>query len=119
MEGRIFCKKFLPLWLKPTAMIMSITDAITAQIESAQQGDVFFVSDFAKSGNDVFISRILSELVDKGKLDRLAIGIYYKPQSTDFGLLKPSVDQIVKAIARRDHAQISAEIGRASCRERV
>ncbi|PDP76213.1 hypothetical protein CLI76_11165 [Porphyromonas gingivalis] len=44
---------------------MSITDAITAQIESAQQGDVFFVSDFAKSGNDVFISRVLSELISQ------------------------------------------------------
>ena len=71
MKGRIFCKKFLPLWLKPTAMIMSITDAITAQIERAQQGDVFFVSDFAKSRNDVFISRVLSEPMPLMNFQRL------------------------------------------------
>jgi len=29
------------LWLKPTAMIISITNAITAQIESARQGNLF------------------------------------------------------------------------------
>lgn len=67
---------------------------------------MFFVSDFAKGGNDVFISRLLSEFAEKGFLCRLAKGIYYKPIQTRFGLLYPEVGDLVKAIARRDTAQV-------------
>jgi len=67
---------------------------------------LFFVSDFAKTGNDVFISRVLSEFADKGLLCRLAKGVYYKPIETRYGILYPDVADIVKAIARRDNAQV-------------
>ena len=67
---------------------------------------MFFVSDFAKTGNDVFISRVLSEFADKGLLCRLAKGVYYKPIETRYGILYPDVVDIVKAIARRDNAQV-------------
>lgn len=85
---------------------MRIIDEIEHQIQLSGAGTLFFVSDFAKTGNDVFISRLLSEFAEKGVLCRLAKGIYYKPIQTRFGILYPEVGDLVKAIARRDNAQV-------------
>ena len=85
---------------------MSIEDKIRNQIKSDEAGTLYFISDFAEHGNDVFISRVLSECVSDGLLLRIANGIYCKPIETRFGPLFPSVEELVKAIARRDNAQI-------------
>lgn len=85
---------------------MSIEDKIRNQVKSDEAGTLYFISDFAEHGNDVFISRVLSECVSDGLLLRIANGIYCKPIETRFGPLFPSVEELVKAIARRDNAQI-------------
>lgn len=85
---------------------MCIAEKIREQVKLDKSGMVYFISDFAQHGNDVFISRLLSECVDDGLLIRIANGIYYKPVETKFGVLFPSVDELIKAIARRDNAQI-------------
>lgn len=85
---------------------MRIVDNIERQIRQSEAGSLFFVSDFATSGNDVFISRLLSGFVTAGLLCRLSVGIYYKPVMTRLGVLYPEVSEIVKAISRRDNAQI-------------
>ena len=85
---------------------MCIAENIRAQIKQDKPGTVYFISDFAQHGNDVFISRLLSECVNDGLLLRIANGIYYKPIETRFGVLYPSVEELIKAIARRDNAQI-------------
>lgn len=85
---------------------MSIEDKIRSRIKVDGAGTVYFISDFAQHGNDVFISRLLSECVEDGLLLRIANGIYYKPIETKFGVLYPSVEELVKAIARRDNAQV-------------
>ena len=85
---------------------MSIEDKIRNQIRKDEVGMLYFISDFAEHGNDVFISRVLSECVNDGLLLRIANGIYCKPIETRFGPLFPSVEELVRAIARRDNAQI-------------
>lgn len=85
---------------------MCIAEKIREQVKQDKPGTVYFISDFAQHGNDVFISRLLSECVNDGLLIRIASGIYYKPVETKFGVLFPSVDELIKAIARRDNAQI-------------
>lgn len=85
---------------------MRIVDEIELNIQHSEAGALFFVTDFATGGNDVFISRLLSEFAEKGLLCRLAKGIYYKPVVTKFGVLMPDVQELVKAIARRDNAQV-------------
>lgn len=85
---------------------MSIKGNIRKRISQAEGNEIFFVSDFSTDGNDVFISRLLSECVADGLIERLGNGIFYKPIKTKFGNLTPSVDAIVKAIARRDKAEV-------------
>ncbi len=85
---------------------MCIAKKIRKQIKRNKPGTVYFISDFAQHGNDVFISRLLSECVNDGLLLRIVNGIYYKPVETKFGVLYPSVKELVDAIARRDNAQI-------------
>ena len=80
---------------------MRIVDEIELKIKESKAGVLFFVTDFATGGNDVFISRLLSEFAEKGLLCRLSKGIYYKPVMTKFGVLMPNVQELVKAIARR------------------
>lgn len=86
--------------------MISIRTKIQKRIQKSKEGTLFFISDFAEHGNDVFISRLLSEFVSDGTLCRLANGIYYKPILTKFGILYPDVEQLAKAIADRDAAQI-------------
>ena len=56
---------------------MRIVDEIELKIKESKAGVLFFVTDFATGGNDVFISRLLSEFAEKGLLCRLSKGIYY------------------------------------------
>lgn len=85
---------------------MNIKDQIRKRIETADGEEIFFISDFAHDGNDVFISRVLSELVAEGLVARIGNGVFYKPVKTRFGDLAPGYETIVKAIARRDKAEI-------------
>ena len=87
--------------------MMNSIDTIIQRIKSSNNGTIFFVADFAKDGNDKYISRLLSkDLVAKGLLMKIANGIYFKPEVTRFGVLQPSIDKIAHAIAKRDRAQI-------------
>ncbi|MCF0212596.1 MAG: hypothetical protein HUK17_06865 [Bacteroidales bacterium] len=85
---------------------MCTKDNIRKRVLEGDDDEVYFISDFTTNGNDAFISRVLSELVNEGVLDRLGLGIYFRPIQTKFGILKPSIDSVTHAIARRDHAQI-------------
>lgn len=86
---------------------MDKTSIITKRIEGSENGSIFFVTDFTTDGNDKYISRVLSQdMVAKGLLMKIATGIYFKPEVTRFGVLKPSVDKVAHAIAKRDGVQI-------------
>ena len=58
-EVEIIAKK---LYLRP----MRIVDEIEIKIKESEAGALFFVTDFANGGNDVFISRLLSEFAEQG-----------------------------------------------------
>ena len=86
---------------------MNKIDKITRRIKRSENGTIFFVTDFAEDGNDKYISRLLSQdLVSKGLLMKIANGIYFKPETTRFGVLQPSIDKVAHSIAKRDGAQI-------------
>ena len=80
---------------------------ITKRIEKMHEGQILFISDFSDlNGNEKVVSRALSAEEKKGNIVRLAKGMYLRPKTTRFGIVYPSVDEMVKAIAHRDKSKV-------------
>lgn len=75
------------------------------RIEALPEDTVLFRSDFPEYHSE-FVGGTLAELTQEGFLVKLAQGIYAKPRRSRFGLVLPSVDKIVQAIAARDNAEV-------------
>ena len=80
---------------------------LATRINNLKEGQILFVSDLTDIyDSEKVASRALSVEEKKGSLIRLANGIYLRPKITRFGPLYPSVDEMVKAIAKRDKADV-------------
>ena len=75
------------------------------KISSLPDGSILFRSDYPEYHSE-FVGSTLAELTDDGILSKIAQGIYVKPTKSRFGLVFPSVEKVVQAIAARDNAQI-------------
>ena len=75
------------------------------RIEALPEDSVLFRSDFPEYHSE-FVGETLAELTQEGLLVKLAHGIYAKPRWSRFGVVLPSVDKIVQAIAARDNAEV-------------
>ena len=75
------------------------------RIEAMPEDCILFRSDFPEYHTE-FVGSILSELTTKGMLVKIAHGIYAKPRRSKFGVVLPSVDKVVQAIAARDNAEV-------------
>ena len=82
-------------------------DGITLRqrIEAMPEDCILFRSDFPEYHTE-FAGSILSELTTEGMLVKIAHGIYAKPRRSKFGVVLPSVDKVVQAIATRDNAKV-------------
>ena len=82
-------------------------DGITLRqrIEAMPEDCILFRSDFPEYHTE-FVGSILSELTTEGMLVKIAHGIYAKPRRSKFGVVLPSVDKVVQAIATRDNAEV-------------
>jgi hypothetical protein len=82
-------------------------DGITLRqrIEAMSEDCILFRSDFPKYHTE-FVGSVLSELTTEGMLVKIAHGIYAKPRRSKFGVVLPSVDKVVQAIATRDNAEV-------------
>ena len=82
-------------------------DGITLRqrIEAMPEDCILFRSDFPEYHTE-FVGSILSELTTEGILVKIAHGIYTKPRKSKFGVVLPSVDKVVQAIATRDNAEV-------------
>lgn len=82
---------------------------LIARLKKAGRGKVFFSDYFADLATSVNIRKAIESLTGKGEIVRVARGIYCYPRiDTVYGLgvIYPSVDEIVAAIAKRDHMKI-------------
>jgi hypothetical protein len=85
----------------------SIEKQILKRIKKAGRGMLFFAEDFVKTGSPKAVNKSLERLAAKGELIRAARGIYLRPKVDPvIGQLTPPVEDIAKAIARRDRARI-------------
>ncbi|MDD2954219.1 MAG: DUF6088 family protein [Parabacteroides sp.] len=74
------------------------------RIIAMPEDSILFRSDFPEYHIE-FVGSILAELTTEGILVKIAQGIYAKPRKSRFGMVLPSVDKIVQAIAARDNAE--------------
>ncbi|MDR1153244.1 MAG: BREX system Lon protease-like protein BrxL [Bacteroidales bacterium] len=80
---------------------------IIAKIKKARRGSLFFANDFIAFGSVKTVSKALERLVKSGEITRVAAGIFVRPQKDNIiGEVMPDIEDIVKAIARRDKARI-------------
>ena len=80
---------------------------ILAKIRKAKGGSLFFIDDFLRFANSKTIGKALERLVDRGKITRVARGIYARLEKDPIlEPVKPSIEAIAKAIAKRDKARI-------------
>ena len=88
-------------------MTQSTDNKLIEHLKYRQKGKIYFSDDFTSIANADSIRKSLSVLVKKGILIRLTQGIYLYPKvDAEFGVLYPSVDDVSKAIAKRDKARI-------------
>lgn len=83
-----------------------ISKEIRNRIEQSGEGQLYVVGDFADLNNDALVTRVLSRLEKDKFLIRLSQGVYLYPNQNRFGVHKPSIDLIAKAIAEKDKARI-------------
>lgn len=81
------------------------TNTLRSRIETMPEDSILFRSDFPEYHSE-FVGGTLAELTREGMLVKLAQGIYAKPRKSRFGVVFPSVEKIVQAIASRDNAEI-------------
>ena len=70
-------------------------------------GVLFFTESFIAYGNTEAVKKALQRLTNAGELQRVAPGIYVRPQTDSIvGKVTPGIEAIAKAIAKRDRARI-------------
>lgn len=84
---------------------MEQKQTIIDKINRSKKGTLFLPDGFLPISTR-YAANVLAELEKEGKLVRVAFGIYVKPRQTRFGLVMPTMDEIAKAIAKRDASQI-------------
>ncbi|MDR9416569.1 MAG: DUF6088 family protein [Gracilimonas sp.] len=87
--------------------MQTIEEQILNKIKNYNRGKIFFPDHFYQFGSEDAVHKALSRLEEDGKLERLGHGIYlYPKQDPQLGVLKPGLDKIAEAIAKRDKAKI-------------
>ncbi|AYD46465.1 DUF6088 family protein [Arachidicoccus soli] len=85
----------------------SISNTIERRIDTQKQGSIIVQTDFRGEGSATAINMTLSRLAEKGKIRRLAHGIYYKPKNDPlFGELLPSPEDVAETIAQKERIRI-------------
>lgn len=86
---------------------MTISKKIEKRIHEHGTGWVFSPTDFLDLGSPHSVGMVLTRMVRGETIRRLARGLYDFPRKHEqLGLLSPSVDMVVEAVARRDGVRL-------------
>lgn len=89
-------------------MALNIENQIFRKMTKAGRGVPFFAENFSSYGSPAAIRKALDRLVEAGKVSRVARGIYMRQKFSEvIGTITPGIDELAKAIARRDRARIA------------
>ena len=91
--------------------MQSVENKIENEIKKSKRGKIFFQDDFATFGTPGAVRLALSRIEKKGLLVRVAHGIYSYPRINKIEWIEdkyilPSIDEIARAIAKRDKIRI-------------
>jgi hypothetical protein len=87
--------------------IMATQTDIEMAISRRKKGELVFPTAFRGLGTEAAIKKALSRLVEKGKLERLAHGIYFIPMIDPLlGVLYPSAEEVAALLAKKERVQI-------------
>jgi predicted transcriptional regulator of viral defense system len=87
--------------------MQSINNQIESEIKKKRKGKIFFADEFKKFGSEEVVRITLFRLCNKGLIVRLSAGIYIYPKiSKLIGVVYPSIEEVVKQIARREKSRI-------------
>lgn len=85
----------------------TIQDKIEKKIGKKREINLIFPGEFRGMASDDAIRQAMSRLTKKGILKRLASGIYYLPETDPIlGEIRPSVDDVVSCIAKKERIRI-------------
>jgi hypothetical protein len=88
-------------------MIQSIELQVLKKIKRNPRGTLFFVENFGNISNTKSVNKALERLVNSHEIERVAQGIYVRSVIDNYiGKVLPSIEEIAKAIAKRDRATI-------------
>lgn len=81
---------------------------ISKRIARAKRGTLFFTGDFMTYGKPASVRRALRRLTQAGKFSTIDGRIYYRPKiDSVIGPLTPTIEEIVKVIAKRKGFRIA------------
>lgn len=88
-------------------MSESIDDKVLTKIKKAKGGSLFFIDDFLQFGSAKAVGKALERLVEREQISRVARGIYSRlVKDPILGPIRPGLEKIAQAIAKRDKARI-------------
>lgn len=88
-------------------MILNTELQILKRISKARRGVLFFTENFVRFGTPDAVRQALGRLVKRGELDRVTTGIYVRSEYDPvIGKITPGIEDIARAIAKRDKARI-------------
>lgn len=88
-------------------MAETIENNIFKKMSQNRRGKIFFANDFTALGKYKACSKALERLANQEKIMRVSRGIYTIPQTSQFfGKVAPPVDDVIRAIIKRDNAKI-------------
>ena len=82
----------------------STHNLIAKKINNRLAGSIFFPNDFRGFGSDDAIKMSLCRHRERGKIERIAHGIYYKPSKLDNDF--PTLESVAIAIAKKERITI-------------
>ncbi|MBO4588252.1 MAG: hypothetical protein J5711_05040 [Bacteroidales bacterium] len=89
--------------------MQTIENKILARLKGGGRGRIFFPSDFSNLGEPRSVLKALERMTNDEKIVRVAKGIYCYPKidrRLGLSVIYPSIDEIARAVARRDKARI-------------
>lgn len=82
---------------------MKVSDYVVYTINRLPKGYVFTYTDFdVNVSNKEAVIKALNRLVTSGKIMKISKGRFYKAETTPFGVLQPSRDEVVKDLLEED-----------------